>query len=423
MKTRLQPIWTHGNVSSKSFHVVMNKRIISILGLMFVGCSYVFSASAESYIPPEQNQPHAQFQQAKELAAQKQLDIAATQKALDNLQDQKEQWQREITGTKSKMAFAKEKLNQATTTGNQDEFNKFKGQYDNWEKHMKIAVIELEKTEINISEATATLQTKIRGKPEAGLILPGESIQVYVTEDETFNGPYPVRQGGYIIMPRVGRVFVAGLDLSGAEKAIKEALEVSQIKNPTVMVERAEGNGGEPVIYLAGEFLHPGAWKIPHDLSPTIVTTVLRSGGLAAGADLTKVRLLRLVSGQSLAEEINVQAILNGTGLPSDISLQPGDIVMVPPFANVAYVTGNVMKPGAMKLLPDEELTVYSAILRAGGFSRFANKKKVYVLRELGNGDKQKIPVDIRALQEGGGGDLVLKSKDIVVVPERFLSL
>jgi protein involved in polysaccharide export with SLBB domain len=205
-------------------------------------------------------------------------------------------------------------------------------------------------------------------------------------------------------------------------------LQVNQIKNATVMVERPQSGGGlsagaEQVIYLSGEFLKPGAWKIPAGLSPTLVTTILRSGGLSPAADLTKVRLLRLVSGQSLVEEVNVQAILNGSGLHSDVSLQPGDVVMVPPFANVVYVTGNVVKPGALKLLPDDELTVYSAILRAGGFSRFANRSKVYVLRELGNGDKQKIPVDIKSLQEGGGGDLTLKSKDIVVVPEKFFSL
>jgi protein involved in polysaccharide export with SLBB domain len=95
---------------------------------------------------------------------------------------------------------------------------------------------------------------------------------------------------------------------------------------------------------------------------------------------------------------------------------------MVPAFANVIYVTGNVLKPGPMKLLPDDELTAYSAILRAGGFGRFANKKSVYVLRDLGNGTKKKIPVSIKELQTSGGMDVILQSKDIVVVREKFFS-
>ena len=113
---------------------------------------------------------------------------------------------------------------------------------------------------------------------------------------------------------------------------------------------------------------------------------------------------------------------MNGAGLQSDLTLNQGDIVMVPAYANVIYVTGNVLKPGAIKLLPDDELTAYSAILRAGGFARFANRKKVYVLRDMGDGAKKKIPVSIKELQSGKGTDVVLQSKDIVVVPEKFFS-
>ena len=201
-------------------------------------------------------------------------------------------------------------------------------------------------------------------------------------------------------MPRVGRVELAGKDMADAEKAIKEALAQTQIKNATVTVDRPQGGGltDGAVIYLAGEFLKPGRWRIPAGVTPTIVTTVLRSGGLKEKADLTRVRLLRLVSGQPLVEEVNVKAIMSER-LQSDMTLNPGDIVMVPAYANVVYVTGNVLRPGAIKLLPDDELTAYSAVLRAGGFSRFANRKKVYILRDMGDGVKKKIPVNIKDLQ------------------------
>jgi len=256
------------------------------------------------------------------------------------------------------------------------------------------------------------------------LILPGESVEVMVMEDDSFNGVYQVRRGGYIIMPRVGRISVAGKDLAGAEKGIKESLQQTQVKDATVMVERPDGgtSGSGPVIYLAGEFTTPGPWKIPAGVAPTVVTTVLRSGGVTESADLTRVRVLRLVSGQPLVEEVNVQAILDGVGLPSDLALSPGDIIMVPAYANVVYVTGNVEKPGTLKLLPDDELTAYSAILRVGGFSRFANRSRVFVLRDRGNGAKQKIPVSIKDINSGRASDVILEPKDIVVVPEKFFS-
>lgn len=365
-----------------------------------------------------------EFQQAEQMAVQRRYDIATTQRILDTLMEQETLRQQELVKAKTKAAKAREKLNDVTKAGVREEVEKWRNEADYWDGRVKAAIVELEKTGSDISETVQSLQSTLKGSGENDLILPGEAVEVFVAEDESLNGPYPVRRGGYIVMPRVGRIALAGKNLANAEKAIKEALEVNQIKNPHVMVERPQGGGGgnDPVIYLSGEFIRPGAWKIPRELSPTLVTTILRSGGLTRSANLTKVRLLRLVSGQAVVEEVNVQAILNGNGLPSDVNLQAGDIVVVPPFANVVYITGNVLKPGTMPLRPDDELTVYSAILRAGGFARFAKRSGVYVLRETGNGAKQKIPIDVRELQAGIRSDIILKSKDIVVVPERFFS-
>jgi polysaccharide export outer membrane protein len=148
----------------------------------------------------------------------------------------------------------------------------------------------------------------------------------------------------------------------------------------------------------------------------------LRAGGLTPSADLQHVKLLRLESGKGLVEEVNVQSILDGSGLQSDLSLNAGDIVVVPGFAPIVYVTGNVKTPAQLKLTQDEDLTAYAAILKAGGFARFANLKAVYVVRDHGNGEKSKIPVNIKEVQAGKSPDVVLRGKDIVVVPEKFFS-
>jgi protein involved in polysaccharide export with SLBB domain len=397
-----------------------------IFACLFVtGWVYAVSVNGQTPDLSAQKTADQQFELAQQVAQKKQLDVESVQRRLDDLTDQKSLWQREIVNARAKASFAREKLNQASAAGTIDSIEKWRVESDNWDARTKAAIVELEKVESDIQDTVQLMQNSLKGNPREDVIIPGESIEVYVTEDETLNSVYQVRRGGYIVMPRVGRVLLAGKSLSEAERAIKDALQVNQIKNATVMVERPSsgGVGNDPVIYLAGEFQHPGAWKVPHELSATMVTTILRSGGLTDSADLTKVRLLRLVSGQAQVEEVNVQAILNGAGLPSDISLQPGDIVVVPACANTVYVTGNVLKPGPLKMLPEEQLTVYSAILRAGGFARFANRDKIYVLRETSNGVKQRIPVSIEQIQDAGGSDLILRGKDIVVVPEKFFSL
>jgi protein involved in polysaccharide export with SLBB domain len=402
----------------------MTTHLIKLFGTVSIVVLLTTTMHAENMEPASRRKEREQFQMAEESANAQLNKTANLQRSLDTLQERKDYYQQQADAAKLKAQLAHGKQLAAATSASTDDVEKFRADEANWDARYKVAVTELEKVRAEIDDAVRNINKNVQGVSDNDTITTGQSIEVFITEDETLNAVYQVRRGGYILMPRVGRIFLAGKKLSEAEQAIREALAVSQIKDATVMVERPSGTGAssDPVIYLAGEFKTPGAWKIPRDLSPTIVTTILRSGGLNDGADLTKVRLLRLVSGQAMVEEVNVQAILSGEGLPSDVTIQSGDIVMVPAFANSIYVTGNVMKAGAIKLLPDDELTVHSAILRAGGFSRFANRNKVFVLRDDGNGVKKKIPVSVRDLQAHGGNDLILKSKDIVVVPERFFS-
>ncbi|MCX8089762.1 MAG: SLBB domain-containing protein [Verrucomicrobiae bacterium] len=403
----------------------MKSRNLKLLGLAgFLAIWGAPSFGQTSTPAADYKQAREEFALAEQAAQKRQVSAESFQRELDRLLEQKQRWNSELTYARGKLAYAEEKLKHFTALNLADEIHKWQGQVENWSTRVKAASSELEKVESEIQSTVQALQTSLQQADENALLLPGESIEVFVAEDETLNGVYQVRRGGYVILPRVGRVMVAGKTLAAAEKAIKDALAQGQIKDATVMVERPQGGvGGEgPVVYLSGEFLKPGAWRIPAGVAPTVVTTILRSGGLTDEADLTRVRLLRLVSGQALVEEVNVRAILDGDGLQTDLTVQPGDIIVVPAYANLVYVTGNVLKPGALQLKPGEQLTAYSAILRAGGFARFANRKKVYVLRDKGDGVKEKIPVSIKDIQNRGGADVILQSRDIVVVPEKFFS-
>jgi protein involved in polysaccharide export with SLBB domain len=290
----------------------------------------------------------------------------------------------------------------------------------------------------NAAEESGLMQMGRAGAPVAddGRFKAGDKLMLIVTEDPAFNGTYEMVQSG-VILPRLGRVRVTGMTAPEAEQAIKQALEANYLRQATVTIEReAAPVAVAPtvsvpsgpvmerfqIIYLAGEFITPGPLRIPENVVPTLLQTIIRSGGITPSGDLTRVKLLRIVEGVGAVEEINVAAILAGEVLPTDIVLQDTDIIVIPPFAPVVYVTGNVEKPGTLRLFQDETLTAYAAILRAGGFARFANLRKVYVVRDLGNGEKAHIPLNIKDVQKGKAPDVILQGKDIVVVPERFFS-
>jgi polysaccharide export outer membrane protein len=87
------------------------------------------------------------------------------------------------------------------------------------------------------------------------------------------------------------------------------------------------------------------------------------------------------------------------------------------------YVTGQVRNQGPLAIPPDETFTVSRAIIRAGGFADFANKRRVKLVRK--NGDKtETIIVDLELVIKKGRTDKdpVVEPDDTIIVPERLIN-
>lgn len=84
------------------------------------------------------------------------------------------------------------------------------------------------------------------------------------------------------------------------------------------------------------------------------------------------------------------------------------------------YITGSVRGPGPQEIPPDESYTVSKAVIRAGGFSDFADKRKVRVTRKNG----QDFVVDLKNVIERGRSeeDAVLQPDDQVFVPQKLIN-
>lgn len=360
-------------------------------------------------------------------------DAVALQRDLDKLTEKREIIMRELDEVQLKFNLAQRELATAGRTGVQSDIDRWTKETAALDARYKAATAELSKVDAETQSKIVAMKGAVSGSSDPDTVNPGDSLRLIVAEDDTYNAIYPVKRDGNITVKGVGRVAVGGKHISEAEAAVKAVLEETQLTKATVTLEfvnkkEAPQEGGGPiptetvVIYLAGEFITPGPLKIPEGVAPTLITTIIRSGGITPSGDLTRTKLLRIENGQGAVEEINVAAILSGNIPPTDIALNPGDIIMIPAFAPVVYVTGNVNKPGTLRLFQDETLTAYAAILRAGGFARFANLKKCTVVRDLGNGEKIQMPLNVKEIQKGLAPDIVLQGKDIVVVPESFFS-
>ena len=88
------------------------------------------------------------------------------------------------------------------------------------------------------------------------------------------------------------------------------------------------------------------------------------------------------------------------------------------------FVTGQVMKQGAQEIPRDREVTVAAAILEAGGFADFADRRRVRLIRPSGDGSTKRFTVDVKAVLERGDArkDMIVQPGDYVVVPERMFN-
>ena len=348
---------------------------------------------------------------------------AEPQQELDSLNEQKQTLQSQLLYARSKLNAARKSLDVNSMAGYAEQADKSQQEVKDWDTQVR-----------SLEDQLAQLNTEIQGASQQmqpaqqdNIILPGDNLEIFVTEDPSFNGRYVVRRGGYIIIPQVGtRIFVAGKTFQGAEAEVSRVLQSSQLQRATVMVEKIEGQDVEsgPVIYLYGEFKNPRPFIIPTGTKATVVSVILSSGGVTDKADLTRVHVMRIAANKPVVEEENVQRILDGAGLAPDLTLDSGDVVTIPAgSANVIYVTGYVLHASSQPLHPGDKLSAYAAILNAGGFAHFADRRKVYILRAMPDGTKEKIHIDIDAIEHGRAADVPLEGDDILVVPEKFWSL
>lgn len=269
---------------------------------------------------------------------------------------------------------------------------------------------------------------------EEPLLSEGDAIEVFVFEDAGFNGNYRIMPGGYVVIPQIGQFHVLGMTPSETEKILKTRLEQNLLHKATVSVLATCKNHtiSSGIVYVIGSVRNAGVVHIPQGETLTILTAIIRAGGISPKADTKQVQLARLTNGKREVSFMNFDAVLAGYESGTELALQDGDIVNVvgregidinkesPPGYGTIYLEGRVKRPGPHAI---EDLTVYRTIMRNGGFDRFANMKKVYVLR-IENGKHLKIPVNIDAIIKEGALDLDIpvKQGDIIVVPERFFS-
>jgi protein involved in polysaccharide export with SLBB domain len=114
---------------------------------------------------------------------------------------------------------------------------------------------------------------------------------------------------------------------------------------------------------------------------------------------------------------VNLNQILEGGDLASNIVLVPGDVVTVP-HAGIVYVLGAVARPGGFVVSNDRrQLTTLKVLSLAGGLNRTAKSDRAVIVRKDGGGQQREVEVDLRKVMKFEAEDLQLRPSDILYVP------
>jgi polysaccharide biosynthesis/export protein len=235
------------------------------------------------------------------------------------------------------------------------------------------------------------------------------SISVYDSPELTRT----VRSGpdGYIRLPMLPQPIQAqGRMPDELEASIATALKNAQlIVDPVVTVTVAEYHSRP--ISVAGAVKQPLTFQA--DGPVTLLEVLTRAGGLTpqAWGEI-------LVSGPQpeTLRHIAVDGLIRAGEPKLNLALSGGEEIRVPEAGKV-FIAGNVKKPGVYLLEGASEITVLQALALAEGLAPFA-RKEAYIYRREGSGARKEIPLPLRAILDRKPADTMLRSDNILYLPD-----
>ena len=271
--------------------------------------------------------------------------------------------------------------------------------------------------------AAAQLPTSIRPDYVLG---PNDQILIRAPQaDEINERPFRIDSEGFITLPIVGRVRAGGSTVQALESDLVVRLR-EFIREPQVIISVTQFRS-EPV-FFTGAFRTPGLY--PLQGRRTLIEMLSFVGGLQPNAS-RRIRITRRAEygpiplsnavqnpdRKTSTVEISMESLTQNVNPDEDIVLQAYDVVNADRAERV-YVSGEVGKVAAIELAERESISVSQALTEAGGFTQFASRDKVRVLRPiLGTNLRAEIEIDLKRVFEGKDIDFPLLPNDVLFVP------
>ncbi len=176
----------------------------------------------------------------------------------------------------------------------------------------------------------------------------GDQLDIKFFYNSELNDQVTVRPDGRISLQLVREVMAAGLTPAQLNQLLVEKY-APELKKPEITV--IVRSFGAYKIYVDGEVNRSGMFPLLG--YTTVMHAISQAGGMKDTARAGEVVIIRRGEfNKPLAFKVNLEKVIDGTGMSQDIALQPSDIVYVPrsAIANVnvwldQYIRKNIPIP------------------------------------------------------------------------------
>ncbi len=243
------------------------------------------------------------------------------------------------------------------------------------------------------------------------IIGPDDVLDIVVLKDENLTKVVTVDKEGNITLPYLKEIKVSGLTSQQVADLIATRLKNEGfILEPDVTVSVKERLSQKVMVF--GIVKKPGVYFLK---AKTFVLDLISQLGDtdSLGGKMTILR--KRPSGNEETIDVDLHALIFNGDLSQNVQILPDDRIVISRISEgqQIYVLGEVKNPGPYVV--ERDLTVLEALGMAGGFTDFANKGKVKVIREE-NGKKRNISINLNKVAKGDKSkDIKLQAGDVVV--------
>lgn len=209
---------------------------------------------------------------------------------------------------------------------------------------------------------------------------PGDEVIIDIWGNNQTTIRQTISPDGIINIPDVGVISLNGMTVKEADSYMRKKLgQIYSVDGEDAKseIKLTLGNIRTIQVNVLGEVSVPGTYNLS-SLS-NLYHALYRAGGVSDLGSLRSIELIR--KGKKVAEVDVYDFIFKGKS-PEDITLEEGDIIVVPAYNKHVGITGNVKRPMTYEMKDGE--TVQTLIDYAGGFAGDAYKDNLSVVRQNG---------------------------------------